>query len=140
MSENKEKKPVVITKRACRVCGKLYDGDILIARNMKTDLSEMDGQVVGWLDEPCDQCKEWMKQGVIFVGIDPDKTEDKNNPWRTGDFSVIRDSSKVFGVINEPHRSIILEKRVCFIDYRTGYQLGVFRHPEMQEPTNPDAE
>jgi hypothetical protein len=141
MSTNTEKKPVVVAKRACPVCAKTFDGEILIAKNLQTDLSKMNGQVIGYLDKPCDQCQEWMKQGVIFVGTDPDKTEDKNNPWRTGDFSVIKDTSRVFDVINEPQRSAILEKRVCFIDYRTGYKLGVFRHPEeMQEPTNPDAE
>lgn len=140
MSENKEKKPVAIVKRACRICGKIYDGEILLARNVYTDLSNMDGAVVGWLKEPCDQCKNWMQQGVIFIGVDVEKTTDETNPYRSGDFSVIRDSSQVFSVINEPERSEIIRKRSCFIDYRLGYQLGVFRHPESVEPTNPDAD
>ena len=140
MSENKEKKPVVIVKRACRICGKIYDREILLARNIYTDLSDMDGAVVGWLEEPCDQCKKWMQEGVIFIGIDPEKTTDETNPYRTGDFSVIRDSSNVFSIMTQTLRDNVLEKRCCFVDYRLGYKLGVFRHPEFVEPTNPDAD
>lgn len=123
----KEKKSVAMVKRACPVCGKVYDGEILISKNTAQDLSEIDKQVVGFLDEPCDKCKEYMQLGVIFVGVDVEKTDDMKNPYRSGDFSVIKESSKVFEVINESQRSRILKSRVCFIDSRIGYQLGVFQ-------------
>lgn len=140
MSENKEKKPIVTTKHLCYVCCREMAGDILIARDMRVDLSGLQDAVVGFSEEPCDRCKKLMEQGIIFVGIDPEKTDDPNDPYRSGDFSVIKETSKLFEVINEPERTQLLQKRVCFIDYRLGYQLGVFRHTEFMEPTNPDAD
>lgn len=40
--------------------------------------------------EPCAKCAEYMKQGIILISADPDKSED-NNPWRTGGWCVVKE-------------------------------------------------
>jgi len=43
--------------------------------------------------EPCNKCKEWMRQGIILISVDKLKTTDPSNPYRTGKFMVIEDDA-----------------------------------------------
>jgi hypothetical protein len=47
--------------------------------------------------EPCDKCKEYMKQGVILVSVK--NGSDRKNPYRTGGWVVVKEDfvKRVFG-------------------------------------------
>lgn len=70
--------------------------------------------------EPCDKCREYMKHGVIFIGVangdDPDK--------RTGQFWVLVDEAVKRMLPEGELLTSILTKRVCFIPEEAYTQLG----------------
>jgi len=41
--------------------------------------------------EPCDKCKEYMEKGVILISCRGLETDDRENPYRTGGWVVVRD-------------------------------------------------
>lgn len=66
--------------------------------------------------EPCDQCKEYMKQGTILISVDEKLTgDDRDNPYRTGGWVVVKEESLKSMIENEDLLRSILTKRVCFI-------------------------
>lgn len=59
--------------------------------------------------EPCDKCKGYMEQGVILISV-KDGT-DKDNPYRTGKFCVIKiEAAK--RILPDAYTT----SRVCFIE------------------------
>lgn len=77
--------------------------------------------------EPCSQCKELMEQGVILISVDEDKTEDMNNPWRTGGWCVVKEDfiKRVF----QPKELVqrVLEQRCAFMPDDAWDMLGLPR-------------
>lgn len=94
MTETKNKLGVALVKRACRLCASVYDGDIvmntILSERRAAEVEKLHGQVVGYLDKPCDKCQELMKQGFLVIEVDEDKTDDVSNPYRTGRQYVIK--------------------------------------------------
>lgn len=39
--------------------------------------------------DPCTKCREFMDQGVILISVDEGKTDDTENPYRTGGWVVV---------------------------------------------------
>ena len=72
---------------------------------------------------PCDKCKEYMKQGIIFISVRDG--EDGSNPFRTGGFAVVKESA-VDHIINDPALvADVKENRVCFIENTTWNTIGL---------------
>ena len=59
--------------------------------------------------EPCEQCQEYMKQGIILIGSHDPKGEN-----RTGHFMVMKDEAAL-SLLDEGFHASILKGRVCFI-------------------------
>jgi hypothetical protein len=77
--------------------------------------------------EPCDECTNWMKQGVILISYDPAKTEEgARDPWRTGGWVVLRDEA-ISRVLDGNIRDQILEKRFSFVEDEVWNKLGLPR-------------
>lgn len=78
--------------------------------------------------EPCDECAGLMRRGVILISVDPALTEDKNNPWRSGGWCVVRDEAlerwKTAGMDKEVVDAM-LEKRVGFIEDEAWERIGL---------------
>lgn len=77
--------------------------------------------------EPCDECKGLMKQGVMLVSVDEEKSTDNENPWRTGNVAVVRDEAverweELFGRDMVEH---ILARRFSFISDPVWEMLGL---------------
>ena len=115
-----------LVKRACRVCAKTFDAEIVLNTKLTEynakKVEDLHQKVVGYLEEPCDNCKELMGQGIVFIGVDDEKTEDKKDPYRTGHMAVVRRSA----IKDEK----ILEHGVAFVDYNQGVKLGIFPEPK----------
>jgi hypothetical protein len=70
--------------------------------------------------EPCDKCKGYMEQGVIFIGVPDGANHD--NPDRTGRFCVIK-AEAVERMLKDSKD--VLKSRVAFIEESTWVALGL---------------
>lgn len=116
--------PVALIKEACPLCGKAIDGPIIIGRTAVTrednKVERMHGRVVGMSKEPCSECKEIMEKAFLLVGVVESKTDDKNNPYRSGNIWGVRKevAKKMFG-------EEMFSKGAAFIDVNIAQQMGL---------------
>lgn len=75
--------------------------------------------------EPCNECKGWMEQGVVLISVDESKTEDKQNPWRTGGYCVVTEEAVRRFVTPPELAEDICKKRVAFIPDDAWDKLGL---------------
>lgn len=70
--------------------------------------------------EPCDQCKKYMKQGILLISIRDNIN--KENPYRTGAITVIKEKAakRIFNVD-------ILKSRAAFIEDSVWDKIGLPR-------------
>lgn len=119
---------VALVKRACKVCHNLEDSEILMNKQLNASqakkVEEMHGQVVGWIESNpygfCKACLEESKKNraSFLVTIDPDKTDDMSNPWRTGGIFLLKNTAlkKIFG---EERYKLMIKHRAAYIDDET---------------------
>lgn len=105
------------TLPVCFICGKEKGEIVLLGNSIKEE-----APMKMCLDkEPCNQCKEYMKQGIILVGV-KDNT-DQANPYRTGQFYVVTEDF-INKIMEDPMRADILTKRICFVEETILDKLG----------------
>ena len=86
--------------------------------------------------EPCDKCKELMQQGIILISVDEKKTgEDRDNPWRTGGWVVVRDEALRRWISTPELLEDILKRRVAFLPDGAWDLLGLPRGPAEGVPS-----
>lgn len=124
MKEKESHFPVVLAKEACPLCGKPQDGPILIGRTTVTTennkIEKLQGQVIGIMKEPCNECKELMKKGFLLIGVVEKKTEDRKNPYRSGNIWVMK-MGKAKKIFNEE----IMKGGAAFIDVNIAEMIGL---------------
>jgi len=115
---------VALVKEACRLCGTIYDGPIVMNTRLTVSMAEkveaMHGKVIGFLPEPCDQCKDLMSKGFLIIGVIEEKTDDKDNPWRSGHQWVLR-----MDKAREIFTKDVCDKGAAFIDISLAKALGL---------------
>ena len=117
-------------KEHCPACTKIFEYGIAISKRIfhsedgKNKFEKELENPIGISDEFCNECKEHAAKGIIFVGVDEEKTEDNKNPWRTGLFAVVKDEA-VKKFISEPLLSKVLKVRMCYIDQKVAESLGL---------------
>lgn len=72
--------------------------------------------------QPCEKCKGWMEQGVIFCSVRDGETGD--NPYRTGKWCVVK-TEAVERWPEDELRVRILKTRFCFIEDKVWATLGL---------------
>lgn len=124
MKKEKNTLGVALVKRACFLCGKIEDAEIVmntvLVESLAKKVEDMHGQVVGYLDKPCEECRGMMSKGFLLIGVIEAKTEDRRNPYRSGNQWVItRDAAmKMF-----KHED--LKKGAAFIDVDVARNIGL---------------
>lgn len=126
-----EKEGSYVAMTRCYLCG--GDKDIILHTRMK-DISEVNGKVVDM--SPCNKCQELMKQGIIMITIDSEKSDkdwDKPkdgeipNPYRTGGFFVVKDEAVTRMLEgNQNYIDWVLKHRWMFIEHSVAEQIGLF--------------
>lgn len=77
--------------------------------------------------EPCDECKGWMEQGIILISVDEAKTVDRQNPYRTGGFVVLKEEA-VRKIFSPPELvENICKTRMAYMPDETWDKLGLPR-------------
>lgn len=80
--------------------------------------------------EPCDKCKEYMKKGIILISVDESKSDDRQNPWRTGGWVVVKEEAvRSFGIKSEELLEDICKTRLAFLPDDAWDKLGLPRGP-----------
>lgn len=75
----------------------------------------------------CDECAEHMKNGVICISVDEERSTDPQNPYRTGGWCLVRDEA-ISRIVNDHElRDQILKKRVAFIPDDAWAAIGLPR-------------
>lgn len=70
--------------------------------------------------EPCPKCAEWMKKGIILIGVRDDDKE-----YRTGRFAVVTENAIQEMLAGTEMLEPVLRQRVAFIDETTWHAVGL---------------
>lgn len=102
------------------------------------DLAPFDRKVIDM--DPCQKCADWMKKGIILIGIDsaksepnwnepPTLNEDRErwmpNPWRSGGWSVIKEEAFKRLVEDPKMREFALKRRFMFMEHEAMVMTGI---------------
>lgn len=115
----------------CFVCGQ--ESGIIMDKRMRKTLPKK-----SCIDkEPCNDCKKIMEKWVIFISVDPNRSDDMTNPYRTGGWVAIKDEAvKRIGIQPAELEEQILKMRVTFIDDETWDALELPREAVPGVPTS----
>lgn len=102
----------------CYLCNK--PKEILLDRRLKNSLP----QSAVYNKEPCDECKKYMEMGIIFIGV-KDGEQDKNNPYRTGEWCVLKDDAVKNMPMEKELKTSILKMRVAFVEQEVLKRFGI---------------
>jgi hypothetical protein len=104
-----------IAMTRCFVCGE--GKDILLHRYFK-NISALNNKAIS--KEPCDKCKEYMAQGIIVISV-RDNEPDRDNPYRTGGWWVVKEDAlkRMF------HNIDFANNRVMFIEDSACSKIGL---------------
>lgn len=106
----------------CFFCGE-EKNEIVLPGKLKGDVEAPRKAV--WNKIPCDKCKEYMRQGIIFIGVDERLTTDRSNPYRTGKFAVIKEEAVKCAITNKELLADIIRQRVAFVTNDLWDLLGI---------------
>jgi hypothetical protein len=114
----------------CFVCGEAKS--IALLGQLKGD-TEAPHQAC-YDKEPCDKCKEYMKQGIILISVRDG--EENQNPYRTGGWAVIKDEA-VKRIIQPPELvDNVLKKRMAFVPDSAWDMIGLPREEQKGDITH----
>lgn len=116
-----EKHGVNPSIEVCYLCGE--DKGLILFGRMKGD--EQAPHRVCINKEPCDKCKDYMKQGVILIEVRDGESGD--DPYRMGGYAVVSQQF-IERVISTPELAqAMLKQRVAYIETSTWDMLGIPR-------------
>ena len=116
----------------CYFCGK--GSEIVLntrfTKRAAAAVKQLHGTVIDM--DPCNECKEHMKAGIVLITIDATKSEqgweEDNipNPYRTGGFFVVKEEA-VERLFNHARALEFAKKhRWLFIEHDAAMQVGLF--------------
>lgn len=114
----------------CFVCMK--DVGVVMFGKMKGDVEAPRRVCLGPDSEPCDECKKLMEMGIILISVDESKTDDEQNPWRSGGWVVVKEDVIKRLELSEAHEEQILNKRYAFLTDETWDMIGLPRGGDEQ--------
>ena len=123
----RKKEHVAMAKHACRICNNTEEF-ILLATKYKDgepveDLSPLHNQVVGFIEGgKCKNCIDLYKDTIVLVVCDDEKSEDHNNPWRTGEIIQIKKKSQ-FG--HHLLSNNLVKNDLAYIDEKYAEELKI---------------
>lgn len=119
---------VSLVKEKCFICGKEFDGPIIVnstlTEEVANEVKQLHGKCIGYSDEICSKCKELAKQGLIILEINVDLSE-PTNPYRTGKMWVIKSDCD----LAKNMKDFVIDKFGCkfvFLDQEAAKQLGFY--------------
>lgn len=120
----------------CFICGegKEIIMNTRLTKSLADKVRAMNGKAID--KEPCEKCKEYMKKGVIIIAVDESKTDDPENPYRTGGWWLVKEEAleRVKEILDEEGVKLIdaiIKHRIGFVgDDVCRYVLGLYQFTE----------
>lgn len=134
MSTKKEENKIgiALVNYVCPICGKINEKASSILMNQELDVKiaqeveKLHNQIIGY-SNPCEDCQKVIDEGGFWlIGIDIEKTTDKNNPYRTGHLVAVKKDSDFYKSLPESFH----EKSAAFIDQKDMIKLGLIDESE----------
>ena len=116
----------------CFYCGE-EKNEVILAGRLPDDAEAPRDSV--WNMDPCKQCAEWMRLGVILVSVADDQVRSQN-PVRTGKFVVVTEAGTRECVCPE-ELDAVLTRRFAFVTDRVWKDLEL---PTENSPPSEGAE
>lgn len=123
-----------LAKELCIVCTKEIDGPILINTRLSAEeakkIEKLHGQIIGFAEEPCQECKENINKAFMFIGFDEEKSDMENLPegfYRTGQ---IVGTKKDIPLVQEWVKENVpnaIEKGYMFMPYQVMIHFGLIK-------------
>lgn len=119
-----DKLGIAMVKEACRLCGAEVNDTIVmntkLSKKNAKEVEALNGKIIGYAKDPCKDCQNAMSQGLLMIGVIEEKTEDEDNPWRSGHQWVIKKerAAEIFG------EEVSIQGAV-FIDIKAAKQMGL---------------
>lgn len=98
--------------------------EVILPGRMKGDAEAPKNAV--WDMEPCDECQGHMQKGILLMSIDPSRSTERNNPYRTGGWVVITEEA-FRRIFSGEESKKALEFRWTFMDDETWDAVGLPR-------------
>lgn len=118
-----------IVNYICPICGRVAEKNIicnsLLTPKVASEVEKLHNQNVGYSDHACKDCAKYKDDVVYFVGINEEKSTNKD-VYRTGQIAGVR---KEASLVSEVEKFIITledETKFCFIDVNIGKQIGLW--------------
>lgn len=99
---------------------------VILPGRLKGDAKAPYGAV--WDMEPCDECREHMKMGIILISCKDPSPGKGNNPYRTGGWVVVAEDY-IRRAITPELAQIICESRFAFVPDDAWDKMGLPRGP-----------
>ena len=122
---------VALLKYVCPICGQINEDASTIAINSlltekaAKEVEDMNNKVVGFSEKPCKECQSYIDKGALFIiGIDPEKSDDVSNPYRTGHLVGIKRKSEFVKHLPEEYQ----KKDAIYMDYREMEKFGMINN------------
>ena len=126
----KDKIEVALVHELCLVCGKEMNEQIIMNQRLSPreaeEVKSMHKKAIGYSDEPCDECSDYMTKGYILIEYDERLTTDKSNPYRTGHLWVITFEAAERMNMDEA----TFKNGFAMIDIDTAKKIGLHKHKE----------
>lgn len=106
---------------ACFFCGQ--EKGVVLDRKLRKSLPRK----AVYNHEPCNECAELMKQGIIIIEVRDG--EQGGNPYRTGKQFVLKEEA-VERVFDKESAEQLLQKRCGFMEENVAKQLGLHQQLE----------
>ena len=129
MKKEKKTFSVALVKELCPICCKEIDGPIImnsvLTEKHAKEVEDMQGKVIDFAEKPCKECQSYIDKGAFFViGVDSEKTDDWNNPYRSGHLVGIKRESDFVRNLPEQYK----KKDAVFMDYREMQKIGLINN------------
>jgi hypothetical protein len=110
----------------CLFCG-TEKNELILPGRLKGDKKAPMKAV--WDTQPCDTCRTHMKRGIMLICVDPEKTTNRKNPYRTGAMVVVTEEY-VQRILDEDTAKNLIKCRMSFVPQDVWVQLGLDKAQE----------
>lgn len=124
-----------IVNYACPVCGKVADSQIImntkLTKKEADKIEQINNKTIGFSKHFCKECQEIIdtKNCLFIVGVDVNKTIDRNNPYRSGHIVAIKKDSNLGQAIYNAYGNTPM----AYMDFKEMEQLNL-----ISDATNTD--
>lgn len=109
----------------CFFCQK-DKNEIILPGLMRGDMQAPQRAV--WDKNPCQECQAYMEQGIILISVDESKSSDRDNPYRTGGWCVLKEDAIKRMLSPGEFLDSVLKKRIAFVPDQVWDGVGLPRH------------